>query len=333
MKVDDLILAADVGGTKTLMCLFDENNGKPREVRTSKYVSCDFDSLHAIIKEFLKDYDGVPMAAVFGIPGPVEDGMVKSTNLPWVIKEKLLSEKTGIPHIRLVNDLAATAYSIPSLTSEELIIIKEGKTVKNPERYVVLAPGTGLGQSFLICSQGKKIVIPSEGGHADFAPTTEIELELFGFLLQKFGHVSYERVISGIGFPNIFDFLVEVKNEKPEKETLEKMKTEDRAVVITEMGLDGKDRVCEKALDMFVSLLGTHAGNLALAFLPDGGIYLAGGIPFKILPKIREQGFMNSFLRKGRMKDTVDHIPIKLITNNQAAIKGAALMAYEISKH
>ncbi len=296
MKADKLLLAADVGGTKTLMCLFEGNKGNPVVVNTCKYVSCDYDSLEAIIKDFLKDHEGVPMAAAFGIPGPVEDGMVKSTNLPWVIKEKLLSEKTGIPRIRLVNDLAATAYSIPSLTSDELIHIKEGKTVKNPERYVVLAPGTGLGQSFLICSQGKKIVIPSEGGHADFAPTTELESELLGFLLQKFGHVSYERVISGIGLPNIFDFFMKIKKKKPKTETLEKMKTEKRAVVITEMALAKKDPICEEALDLFVSILGTHAGNLALSFLPDGGIYLAGGIPFKILPKIREPGFTNSLL-------------------------------------
>lgn len=325
-------MAADVGGTKTLICLFQGNNGKPIEVSTNNYVSSDYDSLEAIIKDFLKDHEGVPMAAAFGIPGPVEDGVVKSTNLPWVIKEKQLSEKTGISKIRLTNDLAATAYSIQNLTSDEVIQIKEGKKVNNPERYVVLAPGTGLGQSFLICSQEKKIVIPSEGGHADFAPTTELESELFAFLLQKFGHVSYERVISGIGLPNIFDFLVQIKKKNPKTETLEKMKTEKRAVIITEMALAKKDPICEEALDLFVSILGTHAGNLALSFLPDGGIYLAGGIPFKILPKIREQGFTNSFLRKGRMKDVVNHIPIHLITNNQAAIKGAALMAYELSQ-
>ncbi|UII80303.1 glucokinase [Flagellimonas sp. CMM7] len=332
MKAKDLILAADVGGTKTLMCLFNMIDGNPHTIKTNRYVSCDFDSLETIVKDFLGDFESVPKAAAFGIPGPVEDGMVKSTNLPWVIQKKNLSVKTGIEHIRLANDLAATAYSIPNLNPDEIINIKEGKLVNSPERYVVLAPGTGLGQSFLVCSEGRKTVIPSEGGHADFAPTSKMESELFGFLLQKFGHVSYERVISGIGLPNIFDFLVSIKKETPEKMTLERMKNEKRAVVITKMALEKKDMVCEKALDIFVSILGTHAGNLALAFLPDGGIYLAGGIPFKILSKIQGKGFMDSFLRKGRMREVVEHTPINLVTNNQAAMKGAALMAYELSQ-
>ena len=334
MELDKLLMAADVGGTKTLMGLFHIMDGKPEVIMTKKYASRDFDSLGSILQVFLKDCKctGTPLAAAFGIPGPVENGFVKSTNLPWVLDEKILRKKTGIAKVRLINDLAATAYSLPQLAPNELVTIKEGKHVENPERHVILAPGTGLGQSFLIVKNGQKIVIPSEGGHTGFAPSTEIECDLLRFLMKKFSHVSFERLISGIGLPNIFDFLVEEKKEKPQSETLEQMKTIDRGRVISEMAMEEKDNVCVKALDIFISILGTHAGNLALTFLPDGGIYLAGGIPYKILPKLKEHNFLDNFLDKGRMSEILEHIPIKLITNNQAALKGASLVAYDLSQ-
>jgi len=333
MKASDLILAGDVGGTKTLMSLHHENNGNPIEVKTIKYISRDFESLEAIIQDFLQKCDGVPMAAAFGIPGPVENGVVKSTNLPWIIDENLLIKHTGIPLVKLINDLVATAYILPKLTRDEITNIKEGVISKSPERYVVVAPGTGLGQSFLIKKDGKTIAIPSEGGHADFAPTSETEAGLYRFLLKKFGHVSYERVISGIGLPNIFDFIVEIKKEIPEKETLEKMKGHDRAVVISEMALAKADKVCEEALHLFVSILGSHAGNLALTFRPDGGVFLGGGIPYKIIPKMLDGTFVSRFVNKGRMRSVLENIPVNIILNNQAALKGAALVACEISKN
>jgi len=329
MKKDDLILAVDVGGTKTLMSLFYENNCDLVEIKTSRFSSRDYSSLKDIIHEFLKEHDQTPKTASFGIPGPVENGVVKSTNLPWVIDEKDLIKDTGIPTIKLMNDLVATAYSIPRLAPDEIINIKKGAEVEHAERYVVLAPGTGLGQSFLIHRNGSSTVIPSEGGHANFAPTSEIEAELYLFLLKKFGHVSYERIISGTGLPNVFDFFVEAKNRKPNKETLEKMQNQDRAIVVTEMALAKKDSICEETLDLFVSVLGAHAGDLALSFLAYGGVYLGGGIPHKILPKLKGETFNNSFLNKGRMKEVVEKIPINIITNNRAALKGAAYVAQE----
>ena len=331
MKVKDHILAVDVGGTKTIMTLFDEVNCELTEIRTKKYPSGNFGCLEDIITEFLGD-DTTPYSASFGIPGPVENGVVKSTNLPWTITEEGLSKKTGIPTIKLMNDLVATAYSIPSLTQDELINIKKGTKKEHPERYVVLAPGTGLGQSFLIHKDGHSIVIPSEGGHVSFAPNTEVETELYLYLRKKFGHVSYERIISGTGLPNVYDFFVEVKKMEPKQETVEKMKNEDRAKVITEMALEKKDPVCEETLDLFVSVLGAYAGDLALSFLAYGGVYLGGGIPYKILPKLKEDIFINSFKAKGRMKNIVEQIPINVITNNLAALKGAAYVAQENCK-
>ena len=161
----------------------------------------------------------------------------------------------------------------------------------------------------------------------NFAPTSEIETRLYTYLQGKFKRVSYERIISGSGLPNVFDFFVEVEKMEPQPETLKKMKNEDRAKVISEMALDKKDEVCEKTLDLFVSILGSHAGNLALTFLADGGVYLAGGVPFKILPKIKDGTFEKSFLNKGRLSSVLEGIPINLITNNLAAIKGAAHVA------
>jgi len=228
-----------------------------------------------------------------------------------------------------MNDLVATAYSIPSLKPNEVFNIKKGVKMSNPERFVVLAPGTGLGQSFLIQKDGRSLVIPSEGGHANFAPTSKIQTELFLYLLKKFGNVSYERIISGTGLPNIFDFFVEVKDRKPNQETLEKMQSKDRAIIISEMALSKKDKVCEDAMDIFVSVLGAHAGDLALSFLAYGGVYLGGGIAHKIIPKLKEDIFVNNFENKGRLKDVVEPIPINVITNNLAALKGAAFVAQE----
>lgn len=327
----DLILAGDTGGTKTLLSLFKKCDGNWIETKSSQYSSSAFNSLEDIIEDFLQGYTGAPQAAAFGIPGPVVNGLVKSTNLPWIIDEQVMQVKTGIPRVKLVNDLTATAYSLLSLTPDELVQIKPGATPKEPERYIVLAPGTGLGQSFLLYQNGKKTIIPSEGGHVDFAPTTELELQLCQYLLKKYRHVSYERVLSGNGIPNILDFLMEVKDQQPLAETIEKLKTQDKAMVISSMALEQKDAVCAQAMDIFVSLLGTVAGNLALSFLPDGGIYLGGGIPHKILPQLKGEVFVRRFLDKGRMRPVLEPMPVMVITNNRAALKGAAQIAIELN--
>jgi len=331
MNIENTVLAGDTGGTKTLLALYEAQDGQRKEIKKAHFNSRDYERLEDIIEAFLAGETGRPTAAAFGIPGPVVDGVVRSTNLPWVIEEKTLSQHVQIPHIKLVNDLAATAHALPSLTEDEIVTIKKGETPKHPERYVVLAPGTGLGQSFLMRHRGKSIVIASEGGHTDFAPANEVEAELYLYLYRKFGHVSYERTISGSGLPNIFDFLIDIKNAKPSKATLEQMQTQDKAAVISTLALDALDPVCEEALHIFVSILGTKAGNLALNFLSDGGVYLGGGIPYKILPKLSDGAFVRSFLNKGRMQWVLDNIPVHVITNNQAALKGAAQIAFEIN--
>ncbi|MCH7773808.1 MAG: glucokinase, partial [Bacteroidetes bacterium] len=275
----------------------------------------------------------IPKSAAFGIPGPVVNGRAKSTNLPWIVDEENLSKKIKIPSVKIVNDLAATAYAVPYLKPEELITIKEGAAEHFSQCFAVIAPGTGLGQAFMLCEGNKRIVIPSEGGHSDFAPSNKLETELFLYLKKKYDHVSYERIISGSGIPNIFDFLIEVHHLKPEDKTLTRMKTEDKAKVISDMALEQKDKVCEKALDIFVSVLGAHAGNFVLTTMATGGIYLGGGIPFKILPKLKDGTFVKSFSDKGRLNKLVGATPIFVINNNQAALNGAARIALEIENN
>ena len=327
-----IILAGDVGGTKTLLALFELSGEQLVQLKSKRYISRDYKSLEIIINDFLTSQQVAPASAAFGIPGPVENGIVKSTNLPWIIDEKILSKDTKISRLKIVNDLTATAFEIPCLHADETIMIKEGSSEQSNERFVVVAPGTGLGQAFLVCDHNNKIVIPSEGGHSDFAPTNEIETELFLYLYKKFNRVSYERIISGSGLPNVFDFLVERGYVKPKNETLERMKTEDKAAVISELAINGSDEVCEKSLDIFTSVLGAHCGNLVITMLATVGVYLAGGIPIKILPKLKTKTFTDSFNNKGRLKEIVESTPIFVLNHNTAALNGAAKIAYELLK-
>lgn len=325
-----MILAGDIGGTKTLLALFEVNGNDLLEIKSKRYISKNFKNLISILNDFLKNEKNMPKSAAFGIPGPVQNGRAISTNLNWMVDEENLRIKSRIPKVKIVNDLVATAYAIPYLKPEELITIKKGSTEYFSERYAVVAPGTGLGQALLICEGKKKIVIPSEGGHTDFAPTNKTETELLLYLKEKYDHVSYERVISGSGMPNIFDFLIDIHHLKPADETLERMKTGNKSKVISDMALKKKDRVCEKTLDIFVSVLGAYSGNILLTTMATGGIYLGGGIPFKILPKLNDGKFVKSFSNKGRLNKLAAATPIFLINNNKVALAGAARIAFEI---
>lgn len=327
-----MILAGDVGGTKTLLALYECSGKDLVELKSKRYVSRDFENLETIVKDFLDDQLITPSSAAFGIPGPVENGKVKSTNLPWIIDEKVLSKHTNIPKVKIVNDLEATAFDIPYLKQDEIILIKDGLKEKRSERYVVVAPGTGLGQAFLVCEGNKKIVLASEGGHADFAPTNEVEKELYVYLSKKFDRVSYERVISGSGLPNVFDFLVECGYGGFTDETFERMLLEDKATVITEMALNQKDPICAKALDIFVSVLGSYTGNMVINLLATGGAYLAGGIPYKILSKLKSNIFIDGFINKGRLKKVVESTPVFVLNHNNAALNGASKIALELLK-
>jgi glucokinase len=329
MKKESIILAGDVGGTKTLLALYHFDGGSVRQIVAKKYSSKNYQRFTDLVRHFLNESQQEPEIAVFGIPGPVKDGKVKSTNLPWLISEKELSSETEIAHIVLLNDLEAAAHAIPDLAAEDYDTLYKGEKHRNAKKYVVIAPGTGLGQAFLSVENDHYKVIASEGGHAGFSPASDLEAKLFQFLHERFGHVSNERIISGSGLPNIFDFLIEIQQVKALEETLEKMESTDRAIVISEMGISGKDPVCAQAMSIFVSVLGSHARNLALTFIPDGGIFLGGGIPFKIYDKLVDGSFEKAYLNAGRMKNLVKSIPVFVINNNRTALNGAVHYAVE----
>lgn len=330
MNSNKIILAGDIGGTKTLLALYEFSGKHLIELKLKKYSSKEYQNLESIVKDFLDSQQINPSSAAFGIPGPVENGIAKSTNLPWVVEEKLLSERLSIPKVKIVNDLAATAFEIPYLKVDEIIEVKPVKANNRNQRFVIVAPGTGLGQAFLLCEGNKKVVVDSEGGHVDFAPTNQLEEELYIYLSKKFERVSYERIVSGNGLINVFDFLVDSNFAKPEAETLKRMITEDKAAVITYQALNNGDKVCEKVLDIFVEVLGAHCGNLVITLLATGGVYLAGGIPHKILPRLQTKIFAESFNNKGRLSEIVKATPVFVLNHNNAALSGASKIALEL---
>nr|HMS66483.1 glucokinase [Ignavibacteria bacterium] len=243
------------------------------------------------------------------------------------LDEQAFSQKFKIGKFRFSNDLESLATSVPFLPENELIKIYNGDGTKREANKAVIAPGTGLGQSALNYSKNKYICLPTEGGHTDFAPSNETEIELLRFLLKKYDHVSYERIICGSGMINIFDFLRSTNKFDINEELIKRIETDDSASVISSEGLSKKSEICEKTIDIFVSILGAQAGNMVLNFKATGGIYLGGGIPVKILNKFKEEKFIQAFLNKGRLSYLCEVTPVYIIKNESAGITGAAIIA------
>jgi glucokinase len=264
--------------------------------------------------------------ACFGIAGPVVNGKSKTTNLPWNISENRIKKQFNFHHIKLINDLTATAMAIPLLNKDELFPLNQAGSIKN-QNLALIAPGTGLGKAMLIFQNGRFLPVPSEGGHADFAPNNEAEMKLWRYLHQHYGHVSIERVVSGSGLVNIYNWLKDSGCLNEPDWLKQKLKEMDPAKTITEAALASKDPGCVEALNMFVSIFGAAAGNLALTGITTGGVYLGGGIPPKILSKLKEDIFMEAFTNKGRFKGFLEKIPVKVVLNDKAALIGAAYCA------
>lgn len=319
-----MILAADIGGTKVNLALFQQKNDHLELVESAKFDSQKYSGLEDILDEFCQGEHPELERAGFGIAGPVKDGKCDVTNLPWSVDVESLKKRLGIDSVWLINDLAAMACAVPFLEDDEREILQEGK----PEaggRIGVLAAGTGLGEAFLFPDQsGRYLILDSEGGHCDFSPRTELEIELLQFLTEKFGRTSIERVLSGPGLHNIYQFLVGRHSYEEPSWLTEELQDSDPGVVITKNGLSNKSPACEKALEMFVSLYGAIAGNLALQLLTRGGLYIGGGIAPNILPLIKSGLFMESFYSKGRFKSLMREIPVKVILNDKASLFGAA---------
>lgn len=322
---NSMILAADIGGTKTHLALFKE--GKETSiVAEKKYSSKKYASLSLIIKEFLSENPCDIQKACLGIAGPIQNGVCKTTNLAWTVDAKELSEILGIQHVWLLNDLEAMAYGIFCLRPDEFFVLNEGSSHANANA-ALLAAGTGLGQVGLFWDGKKHRTFASEAAHADFAPRTEDEIELLRYLTEKFKRVSYERVLSGPGLHNIYRFLIDTKREK--ECLIQEFKDKDPPRVIVEMALKKSDKACMRALEMFVSLYGSQTGNTALTFLSLGGIYIGGGIAPHIIEVMNSGIFMQSYLAKGRLSPLLASIPVKVILNEKTPLLGAASYAQQ----
>lgn len=323
-----MLLAGDIGGTKLHFGLFARERGPRRPLAEAVYPSADHDSLETAVRLFLGETGRHATRAVLAVAGPVLGGTSRITNLPWAIDAARLRKTFMLRSATLINDVEAIAASVPLLRGADLVCLREGTPVRRGNRAVV-APGTGLGEACL-CWDGRQYrALPSEGGHVDFAPGTPIEDELLAFLRARHGHVSYERVCSGIGIANLYRFLRDGGHADEPPWLAEEMgRVADPVPLIVEKALDPRNPcdICVRALDLFASILGAEAGNLALKILAMGGVYLGGGIPPRVLPFLKKKTFARAFLRKGRMRDLVERIPVYVITNPRAALLGAAAM-------
>jgi glucokinase len=282
-----------------------------------------------MIEQMLHRHPVPVAAACFGIAGPVIDGESRPTNLSWTISEKKLRKQFGWNRVQILNDLRATALSIPLLGRQELFSLNRPQQRK-PGNMALVAPGTGLGQALILHDRGRYRPLASEGGHADFAPSDEAEVELWRFLYQRFGHVSVERVLSGQGLVNIYNWLTSINGTEASPRVRQAKGTSDPAAIITENAINGTDPLCREALERFCRIFGAVAGNLALTGMTTGGVFLGGGITPKILPILEKSEFLDSFTAKGRFSDFLTIIPVRVICNDKAALIGAAQCAFDL---
>ena len=322
-----MILAGDVGGTKVELALYDFASGKLQLLKDERFPAREYSGLEAVVRAFFEK-NGAPQvtAACFGVPGPVRNGRLKLTNLPWLLDARELQRALAIDHVFLINDLEANGYGIPELGQEQIFTLSEGDPSTLGNRGL-LSAGTGLGEAILMWNGRMHVPVASEGGHCDFAPRNEVEIDLLRYLQRKIGgRVSFERVVSGMGIQNVYEFLRDDQGMTESPELRERMAGEDPNAVIGELG-SGKDELCTRTLDIFVSAYGAEAGNLALKVLSVGGMYVGGGIAPKLLNKLREGSFMKAFTDKGRLSDLLVQTPVRVILESRAALLGAAAYA------
>ncbi len=324
-----MILAGDIGGTKTLIALYERGaTDGLRLAREASFPSRSYLSLEAILKEFLHG-ESID-AACFGVAGAVIDGKCHTTNLPWQLDEIDLTKAVSSKRVKLLNDLEATSYGMLFLKHEEIACLNQGLLPRRHGNIAVIAAGTGLGEGFLYWDGRNHHPLASEGGHADFAPRTDQEIALLLELRKRFnGHVSYERILSGPGFENLYLFLRDT-GAHPESPAVAaelnaaKNNGADPSPIITHRGLEGIDPLCVATLDLFCEIYGAAAGNLALLSVAIGGVFIGGGIAPKILPALKKPGFMTAFCDKGRFHDLVKSMPVYVALNPQTGLQGAA---------
>jgi len=318
-----MILAGDIGGTNTRLALIDIENELKPVVFEKIFPSREKTSLEAALAEFLSLYPCHPVSASFGIAGPVLNGRCEATNLPWVVDSKTVARQLGLKKVGLMSDLVANAYGVAALHLKDFVVLNKGARNSSGNKAIISA-GTGLGEAGLYWDGKDYRPFASEGGHGDFAPRNHLEMELLDYLLKRFRRVSYERIVSGPGLFNVYQFLRDTgKGDEPPWLT-EQLRSGDPSHKISQNALEGKSPLCIQALDLFVSIYGAKAGNLALTFMATGGLYVGGGIAPKIITKLQEPGFLNAFVSKGRLQPLLQNIPVRVIMNPKTALIGAA---------
>jgi glucokinase len=325
-----MILAGDLGGTKTLLSLYEKDNDVLVRKDVECYQSTEFACLSDIIKTYLRPKSSVKVDfACIGAPGPVIDGEAHITNLPWTARENEIAVAADTEKVRLVNDLVAMTTAIPHFKEDDVEVLYQGEAPRRNATCAVIAPGTGLGQAILFWDEAaqRHVVHGSEGGHSAFAPTNDTEAALLSYLTRKFGHVSYERILSGPGLVNVYDFLLAEGTFSEPGILKKRLRSGDRAAVISKAGIDGEFDICMATLDIFASVLGTQAANQVVSLLARGGVYLGGGIPPKIIKKLTDGTLLKSYLNKGRLTDMCGETSIFVIKDDHAPLLGAATIA------
>lgn len=318
-----MILAGDIGGTKTNLALFSIQGSNLTAVSKRSFSSKDYPDLKSLVREFISNNTAPVTRACFGVACPVVEGKCETPNLPWILDVGEISRSLDLESVSLINDLEATAYGLLTLNADQFAFLNEGSAP--PEgNTCLIAAGTGLGEAIIYWDGKHYQPLASEGGHVDFAPRNPLEIELLCYLRARFGHVSYERVVSGPGLVNIYNFLKDSGYFVEQSWLRERFAQRDSAAVIAEAALAGEVEICVKALELFVSIYGAEAGNLALKAKAVRGVYVGGGIAPKILKKLEDGSFIRAFTDKGRFSDFLSNIPVQVVLNQEAALLGAA---------
>ena len=326
-KGEKMYLVGDIGGTKTNIAVVESENKTFKAIFEKSFLSKDYDSLQTILKNLSPLISHfLPLNyACFGVAGPIKDGLCDATNLPWLVDSRKIAEILNInsKNVHLLNDLEAAACGIEVLEEKDVFVLNKGIPRKNGN-MCLLSAGTGLGESIIFFDGKRYRPSASEGGHTDFAPRNKIEIDLLNYLITKYGRISYERILSGPGLLNVYNFFKDTAYQNTPSWLQDRLKKEDPSAVISEIGMSKKDECCEKALDLFVSIYGAEAGNLALTSLATAGVFIGGGIAPKILNKIKEGAFMQAFTHKGRLSVMVSQMPVKIILNDKIPLLGCA---------
>jgi glucokinase len=320
-----IVLAGDIGGTHARLAFYERHEKSLRELLVRIYLNERFDDFAAVLRQFMSETPLRPQASCLGVAGPVVGGQTQITNLPWIVSAQHVADDLQVQHSHLLNDLEATAYGVFALKAHDLEVLQRGDPQSG--NACIIAAGTGLGEAGLIWTGQRYLPVACEGGHASFAPTSPLEMQLWSFLTDRFGHVSCERVVSGLGLVNIYSFARTLLPHSEPESLRDRLQTPEAASLISQAASDGTSPAAQMAMELFVKCYAAEAANLALKMMSRGGVYIAGGIAPKILPQLRHPQFLEAFIRKGRMGELLRTFPVRVILNPQVALMGAAWFA------